>query len=204
MIIYSLDILLSWFGGRSVVPCPVLTVASWPAYLFLRRQARESSIPISLRIFQFVVIHTVKGFGIVNKAKWSEVTQSCPTLCYPMECSPPGSSVLGILRARILEWIAISLSRGTSRPRDQTQVLCIAGRRFNLWATREAKSRCFFWNSLDFSMIQWMLAIWSLVPLPFLNPAWTSESSWFMYCWRLAWRILSITLLACEMSAIVQ
>ena len=52
-------------------------------------------------------------------------------------------------------------------------------------------------------MIQWMLAIWSLVPLPFLNPAWTSGSSWFMYCWSLAWRILSITLLACEMSAIV-
>ena len=47
-----------------------------------------------------------------------------------------------------------------------------------------------------------MLAIWSLVPLPFLKPAWTSGSSWFMYCWSLAWRILSITLLACEFSAI--
>ena len=54
-----------------------------------------------------------------------------------------------------------------------------------------------------FLMIQWMLAIWSLVPLPFLKPAWTSGSSWFTYCWSLAWRILSITLLACEMSAIV-
>ena len=52
-------------------------------------------------------------------------------------------------------------------------------------------------------MIQWMLAIWSLVPLPFLKPAWTSGSSWFTYCWSLAWRNLSITLLACEMSAIV-
>ena len=49
-----------------------------------------------------------------------------------------------------------------------------------------------------------MLAIWSLVPLPFLKPAWTSGSSRFTYCWSLAWRILSITLLACEMSAIVQ
>ena len=46
-----------------------------------------------------------------------------------------------------------------------------------------------------------MLAIWSLVPLPFLNQACTSGSSWFMYCWSLTWRILSITLLACEMSA---
>ena len=58
----------------------------------------------------------------------------------------------------------------------------------------------FFWNSLAFSMIQWMLAMWSLVPLPFLKPAWTSGSSRFTYCWSLAWRILSITLLACEMS----
>ena len=81
---------------------------------------------------QFVVIHTVKGFGIVNKAKVD-----------------------------------------------------------------------FFWNSIAFSMIQQMLATWSLVPLPFLNPAWTSRSSWFTYCWSLAWRILSITLLLCEMSAIV-
>ena len=47
-------------------------------------------------------------------------------------------------------------------------------------------------------MIQWMLAIWSLVPLPFLNPGWTSGSSWFTYFWSLAWRILSITLLACS------
>ena len=62
----------------------------------------------------------------------------------------------------------------------------------------------FFWNSPAFSMIQWVLAIWSLVPLPFLNPAWTSASSWFMYCWSRGWRILSITLLACEMSAIVR
>ena len=55
--------------NQSVVPCPVMTVASWPAYRFLRSQARWSGIPISLRFFQFVVIHTVKGFGIVNKAE---------------------------------------------------------------------------------------------------------------------------------------
>ena len=62
----------------------------------------------------------------------------------------------------------------------------------------------FFWNFLAFSMIQQKLTIWSLVPLPFPNPAWTSGSSQFTYCWSLAWRILSITLLVCEMSAIVQ
>ena len=56
----------------------------------------------------------------------------------------------------------------------------------------------FFWDSFAFSMIQQMLAIWSLVKLSFLKPAWTSGSSQFMYCWSLAWRILSITLLTCE------
>ena len=52
-------------------------------------------------------------------------------------------------------------------------------------------------------MIQWMLAIWSLVPLPFPKPAWTSGISWFTYYWSLAWRILNITLLVCKISAIV-
>ena len=56
-----------------------------------------------------------------------------------MDCSPPGSSIHGILQGRILEWVAISFSRGSSQPRDRTQVSCIAGRRFNLWATREVQ-----------------------------------------------------------------
>ena len=55
--------------NQSVVPCRVLTVAFWPAYIFIRRQVRWFCVPLSWRIFQFVVIHTVKGFGIVNKAK---------------------------------------------------------------------------------------------------------------------------------------
>ena len=54
-----------------------------------------------------------------------------------------------------------------------------------------------------FSMIQWMLAILSLVLLPLLKLAWTSGSSWFTYCWGLTWRILSITLLACECNCVV-
>ena len=65
-------------------------------------------------------------------------TQSCPTLWDPMNCSPPGSSVHGVLQARILEWVAIFYFRGSSRPRDWTWVSCIAGKFFNVWATREA------------------------------------------------------------------
>ena len=60
-------LLLTW--NQSVIPCPVLTVASWLTYRFLRRQVRWSGIPISWRIFKFVVIHTIKGFSIVNKAE---------------------------------------------------------------------------------------------------------------------------------------
>ena len=67
------------------------------------------------------------------------VAQSCPTLCDPMGCSPPGSSVHWILPARILKWIAIS-SRGSSQPRDRTWVFCTAGRFFTIWATRKAST----------------------------------------------------------------
>ena len=52
------------------------------------------------------------------------VAQSCPTLCDPMDCSPPGSPVRGMLQARILEWVALPLSRESSRPRDRTCISC--------------------------------------------------------------------------------
>ena len=59
------------------------------------------------------------------------VAQSCLTLCNSMECSPPGSSLHGILQPRILEWVAIPFSTGSSQPRNQTGVFCIAGGFFN-------------------------------------------------------------------------
>ena len=64
------------------------------------------------------------------------VAQSCQTLCDPMDCRQPGSSVHGILQARILECIATPFSRGSSRPRDPTRLSSIAGRFFSVWATR--------------------------------------------------------------------
>ena len=67
------------------------------------------------------------------KVKSLSVSDSCD----PMDCSLPGSSVHGIFRARVLEWVAISFSRGSFQPRDRTQVSCIAGRRVTLRATRE-------------------------------------------------------------------
>ena len=65
------------------------------------------------------------------------VTQSWLTLCDPMDYHLPGSSVHGISQARILEWVAIPFSRGSSQPRDGTQVSCIAGGFLTIWATRE-------------------------------------------------------------------
>ena len=67
--------------------------------------------------------------------KWSHSV--CLTLCDPMDWSLPGSSIQRIFQARVLDWVAISFSRGSSQPRDQTQVSRIVGRCLTVWATRE-------------------------------------------------------------------
>ena len=99
---------------------------------------------------------------ILNINEWvSEVAQSCPTLCDPMDCSIPGSSVHGIFQAKVLEWVAISFSRGSSWPRDWTLVSHIAGRRFTVWATREALSIC--WIGCNSLLRFWLQeeSLWS-------------------------------------------
>ena len=73
-----------------------------------------------------------------KKWTWKLVSPSCLTLCNPMDCSFPSFSVHEILQARVLEWVAISFSRGSSLPRDWTLVSCITSRFFTNWATREA------------------------------------------------------------------
>ena len=80
--------------------------------------------------------HT-RYFPLSISSKNVLVAQSCLTLCDPMDCSLPGSSVHRI-EARILEWVAIPFSRGSSWPRDRSQVSCIAGRFFTIWTIREA------------------------------------------------------------------
>ena len=85
------------------------------------------------------------------------VAQLCPTLCNPMDCSLPGSSVHGIPQARIPEWVAISYSRGSSPPRDQTWVSYIAGRFFTIWVTREAQ--CLYNNVKILTVLHSILKI---------------------------------------------
>ena len=65
-----------------------------------------------------------------------KVTQSCPTLCDPVDCSLPGSFVHGILQVRILKWVVTPFSRGSSQHRDRTQISHIAGGFFTIWATK--------------------------------------------------------------------
>ena len=109
------------------------------------------------------------------------VAQLCLTLCGPMDCSPPASSVHGILCTRIVEWVATPFSRRSSQPKDRTWVSCTAGRFFTIWATREAKVEVF----LEFP---WFLYVSANVgnsisgPLPLQNPACTSGSSQFTDC----------------------
>ena len=74
----------------------------------------------------------VGTWSLITGHQESEIAQLCPTLCDPMDCSLPGSSVHGIFQAVVLEWIAISFSRGSSQPRDRTQVSRIAGRCFTI------------------------------------------------------------------------
>ena len=83
------------------------------------------------------------------------IAQSYLSLCDPMDCNSPGSSVHGILQGRILEWVAKPFSRVSSQPRDRTHVFCIIGRFFTVWATREAQC----WNSC-------LQEYWSGLPSP--------------------------------------
>ena len=98
-----------------------------------RSCSRAETIIVKLKASELLQIQDIADFLLVLVL----VAQSCPTLCDPMDCSPPGSSVHEIFQARILEWVAISFSRGSSQPRDWTRVSCTAGRFFTDWATRE-------------------------------------------------------------------
>ena len=97
----------------------------------------------TLFLYTFFMVFVLKkvvfnDWRIFSLMHGSIVSQSCPTHCIPMNYSLPGSYLHGIFQARILEWVTIPFSRGSSPPGDQTQVSWIAGRFFTLWAIREA------------------------------------------------------------------
>ena len=86
--------------------------------------------------------HLTSILDRITQILWVLVTQSCWTLCDPMDCSPPGSSVCGILQARILEWVAIPFSKGSSWPRDWTRVSCIGRQILYCLSHPPSKSSC--------------------------------------------------------------
>ena len=114
----------SW---RSFHPLPLESSAC------LSQAELRGSLAPSFGIMEFWVTLLRHSYRVL-------VAQSCPTLCNPMDCSPPGSSIHGILQARVLEWAAIPFSGGSSPPRDRTPISCIASGFFAIWATRETQS----------------------------------------------------------------
>ena len=108
--------------------------------------------------------------------KWSEVAQSCLTLCDPMDCSPPGSSIRGIFQARVLEWVAISFSRDLPLPGIKAGSPTLLANTFTIWATRETwqaivhrvaesqtwlkqlctHSRVCFWHQGNIDLLEWV------------------------------------------------
>ena len=130
------DLLTPWFWPSSFPNCKIINVCCIKAarlWCFVTGALRTNTPPLQNPPRHRPLLVT----SFILKVKVL-VSQSCPTLGDPMDCSPPGSSVHGILQARMLEWVAISSSRGSSLPRTLTQFSCIAGKFFTVWATREA------------------------------------------------------------------
>ena len=107
----------SAFISRPFLCCPTFSSPPGRTQAILLIPFRQSKPLGQSKPFRMWIV------GLCVRAK---SLQLCPTLCNPMDCSPPGSSVHGILQARILEWVAMPSSRGYSQPRDQTQVSCIS------------------------------------------------------------------------------
>ena len=118
------------------------SIYSWALFLGAIYLPKSHLILLHL-IFKFFVFFFFFFLGETRrKGRWNHSAVS--DSLRPVDCRSPGSSVRGISQARILEWVAVSFSRGSSWPRDQTRFSHIAGRCFNLWATREVQSRAQF------------------------------------------------------------
>ena len=125
--------------SRWLDPQPLCGLCPWVGLCGQVEQAQSCVQPLGLRHIKGEWWHlSITSFSpnfccqlCLLFAQW------CPTLCDPVDCGLPGSSVYGILQAKILEWVAIPFSRWSSLPRDWTWVSCITGRFFTVWAIRE-------------------------------------------------------------------
>ena len=114
-------------------------ILEWVTIPFSRGsfQPRDQT-QVSCIVSRFFNVWATREAIYMCKPKNKHMLLSSVWLLNSMDCSPPGSSVHGILQAGIMEWVAISFSRGPSQPKDQIQVSCLAGGFFIVWATREA------------------------------------------------------------------
>ena len=117
--------------GSSIHGIFQASILEWVAISFSRESSLSRGQTRVSCIGRWILYHCPAWEA--PKATLVKVTQLCPTLCHPVDCT-----VHGILQARILEWVAFPFSRGSSQPRDRTQVSHIAGRFFTSWATKEA------------------------------------------------------------------
>ena len=131
------------------------------------------------------------------------VTQSCPTLCNPVDCSLPSSSVHGIFQARILLWVAISFSRGSSWPRDQTQVSCIAGRFFTVWATLPFNSPAWLVEERDGWVLESNSGRSTTIArsTPLLNRSTFKDEVWAVLKIQVNWKEVYLYLFQCNCKA---
>ena len=114
---------------------------SLECFSYLKPNVLKTYFPCILSFWiQFYIY--MNAFMTEREKRESEVIQSCSTLCNLLDCSLPSSSIHGIFQARVLEWVVISFSRGSLWRMDRTWVSRIAGRCFNLWATREV----YYWT----------------------------------------------------------
>ena len=123
------------FPGDLPNPGMELTCPAWQADSSSLSHLDSPIYGVLLLSRHSVMSHSLRPHGLsvtflCIKVHFSSVAQSCLILCDPMDCSQSDSSVHGILQVRIMEWVVISFSRGSSQPRDQTRVSCIANRLF--------------------------------------------------------------------------
>ena len=179
--------------NKGILPFPTMWMGLGNIMLTKSSQTQRWILHVESKNHQIINLETVERYlqeleemrrSYSKGSKFeseSEVAQSYPTLCDPIDCSLPASFVCGIFQARVLEWVAISFSRRSSQPRDWTWVSCIAGRRFTIWATREAR------ESLNYVIISGdIIQHASLITQQVKNPPAIQETQ-ETQVWSLGW-----------------
>ena len=140
-----------WDFRGETIPTDAIHVDGWNK-INLNIIGVQEVKEVSNQVIKWVNHRNIGDTWNYNRS-WVLVAQFCPTLCDPMDCSPPVSFIHGILQARILEWATVSFSRASSPPRDQTWVSCISGRFF----TSEPPRKPIIKRSLG---IFWLTGCW--------------------------------------------